>query len=116
VGQLGTSLRPVPVNSTRGDGSGVHSAGGRKSAVGPAGRPTNSNLYAGPDGKVYRHSESGSWQRNDGKSWNDAPQASANMSKEQSARDWGNYRESPKGTRPSGSYPSRAGQGSGRRR
>jgi hypothetical protein len=83
----------------------------------PAGgaRPSTGDVYAGRDGNVYRPSQGGGWEKHGAGGWQNAPQAQTQMNREQSARQWGDYRSgSPSASRPSTPSPtSYRGSGGG---
>ncbi|HEU4383899.1 MAG TPA: hypothetical protein VFR85_10425 [Anaeromyxobacteraceae bacterium] len=87
----------------------------------PAGggaRPSTGDVYAGRDGNVYRPSQGGGWEKHGAGGWQNAPKAQPQMNREQSARQWGDYRaSSPSASRPSSPSPTsyRGGGGGGYR-
>ncbi|HYQ80838.1 MAG TPA: hypothetical protein VEP68_05015, partial [Anaeromyxobacteraceae bacterium] len=95
-------------------------AGGARPSTLPSGggaRPSTGDVYAGRDGNVYRPSQGGGWEKHGAGGWQNAPAAQPQMNREQSARQWGDYRSAPSqpAARPSSPSPTTYGGGGGYR-
>jgi hypothetical protein len=94
----GAATRPATRPST--PSAGTLPAGG-------GARPSTGDVYAGRDGNVYRPSQGGGWEKHGAGGWQSAPKAQPQMNREQSARQWGDYRSAPSqpSARPSSPAP-----------